>query len=209
MHIKIEQHIETLLHGGKSEARKAKDALKKEIARALQPSWKTKEQAKRDRNIFSKEMLSIYGKLFDSYGSIKNHNKTLVLGFLSHALFYFEDSHTYFEMFLVHVREALKDTLDGNLRHVAVTTASNTFAISTMWWSRTLCIGVSSKHEKISQQYQEILLQHLTEIFDTLETIIEKDEDNFPDAVETMKPSVVKSHLLVGRRECPMPSGWG
>ena len=78
-------------------------------------------------------MLSIYGKLFDSYGSIKNHNKTLVLGFLSHALFYFEDSHAYFETFLVHVREALKDTLDGNLRHVAVTTTSNTFAISTMW----------------------------------------------------------------------------
>ncbi len=188
MNTKIEELVETLLHGGKAEAKQAKDALKKEIEKGLNPNWKSKEQRKKDRETFKKTVLQIYEKLFNEYDALKNHNKSSVLSMMSHSLFYYEDSSDYFERFLSYVREALKETSDGALRQIAVKTTSNTHAIST--------IDRSPGRKTSFKKYEDVALQHVTEIFDTLETIIGKDEREFPLTVEDMKPSVVKSHLL-------------
>ena len=194
--MEIEQYIETLLYGNKVDAKKAKDALKKEIDRTLHSSWKSKKQREKDRKIFSKEILCMYRSIFSSYKSIKNHNKASILSLVSYSSFYLEDSEEYFESFLDYIREALQDANDGNLRHIAVLTCSNIY--SAYAWRRTSISGerVSAKQKTISEKYTKIILQHVTKIFDVLETCIEKDENNFPDAVDAMKPSVVKSHLL-------------
>jgi hypothetical protein len=94
------------------------------------------------------------------------------------------------------VREALKNGEDGNLRHIAVMTSSNTYALSTMDLFKFHDKRTVAKQKKRSDIYQSIMTRHITEIFDYLETHIETDEHDYKGAVEHMKSSVVKSHLL-------------
>jgi hypothetical protein len=194
--MEIKQHIDAIQHGRKPEAQLAKKALVKALDKKLAPNWKSTEQAIKDREIFSKEMLAIYKTLYGTYKSIENHNKCVVLSFLSHALFFFEDNHEHFETFLEYVREALKDATDGSLRHIAVMTSSNTYALSTMGIHKSPDKKIAAKQKKISDIYQNIITHHITAIFDYLETYIETDEHEYKGAVEHMKSSVVKSHLL-------------
>lgn len=188
----MEKFTEKLLWGDKKESKEAKDALKKCFDKKLSYSWKSDKGAKEDRKKFGEEMLSVYEKLFVSYDILKNHNKCSVLSFMSRALFYFKDDAHYFEKFLMYVRQALKDEVDGTLRQIAVKTSSNSYAVSTIDNYKKK----SKKEELTSRKYFNIIEHHIVNIFDTLETIIEEDENNFPLTIEEMKPSVVKSHLL-------------
>lgn len=183
--------IEKLLWGDKKESKEAKDSLKKYYDKKLSYNWKSDKQVKEDRKKFGEEVISAYVKIFTSYDVIKNHNKCSVLSFLSHSLFYFEGNAYYFEKFLTQVRQALQNSVDGNLRQIAVKTSTNSYAISTIGDYRK-----KSREEITSRKYFKVTEKHIVSVFDTLETIIEKDENNFPLTIEDMKPSVVKSHLL-------------
>lgn len=188
----MKQYLEKLLHGDKKESMQAKKDLIKDLDKKISARWRSEDIMKKDRENFKKEVDYLYKEFFTLYGSLQTHNKSNMLSFLSHSLFYFKQDVRYFELFLEYIRGALQDSADGNLRQMAVKTTSNSYAAS--------LTGLLAKNSKKAQEdftrYFGITKKHLTLVFDTLESIIEKDESLFPLTIEEMKPSIMKSHLL-------------
>lgn len=194
MHETLEQHIQALLYGDSTATKQAKKILESEFSKMSRTSALSKkvQEKKSDKE----GMYSIIESVLSVYPEIGIHNKMAVLKLMSTVLVFHTTTRAHSETLLACVREALRDEKHGNLRQVAVTTASDTYMCSTSD-SAILSNKKLSEARKNEIHESEILIQkHITSIFDYLETIIAIDEDTFPCSIEQMKPSVVKSHLL-------------